>query len=64
MESSFSNKQRIIQTISNILWIMPLTRNISEDDKQHLLRITPQRSISKLYVIPAKMMKELKERTI
>ena len=41
MESSFLNKQEIIQTISHVLWIMQLIRNISKDDEQHFLRITP-----------------------
>ena len=49
MESSFPDKQRIVQTASNVFWIMQLTRDISEDDEQHLLRITPWRSIGKLY---------------
>jgi len=41
MESSFPDKQRIVQTASNVFWIMQLIRDVSEDDEQHLLRITP-----------------------
>ena len=33
MESSFSNKQRIIQTASNVFQTMQIARNILEDDK-------------------------------
>jgi len=33
MESSFLNEQEIIQTLSDILWIMQFTRNISMDDE-------------------------------
>ena len=41
MKSSFSDKQRIIQTTSNIFWTMQPARNISENDEQYFLRITP-----------------------
>jgi len=41
MESSFPDKQRIVQTTSNVLWIMQLIGNISEDDEQYLPGATP-----------------------
>ena len=49
MKGSLSDKQRIIRTTSDILWIMQFYKNVSKDDKQHILRITPQRSIGQLY---------------
>ena len=49
IESSFLNKQEFIQTTSHVLWTVQLTRNISKDDEQHFLRITLQKSISKLH---------------
>ena len=33
MESSFPDEQRVVQTISNVIWIMQLTGNILEDDE-------------------------------
>ena len=33
MEGCILDKQRTIQTISDILWAMQLTRNISKDDE-------------------------------
>jgi len=38
MEGSIFNKQRAIQTKSDIFLVMQLTRNISKDDEQHILR--------------------------
>ena len=41
MESGLSNKQRTIQTSSDVLQVMQLPRNISMDNEQHILRIAP-----------------------
>ena len=49
MESSIPNKQEIIWTTSNVFWIVQFIWNIPKDNEQYLLRITPWRSISKLY---------------
>ena len=40
MESSLLNKQRIIQTLSDVLRIVQLSRNISMDDEQYILGTT------------------------
>ena len=49
MESGISNKQRIIQTQSDVFWIIQFTRNISKNDKQYIPRATIWRSTGKLY---------------
>ena len=49
MEGSLSDKQRIIQTTSDVFWTTQLTRNISKNDEQYFPGITLQRSIGKLY---------------
>ena len=36
MEGSFSDKQEIIQTASNVFQTMQLARNFSKDDEQHI----------------------------
>jgi len=41
MESSFSDEQGFIQTTDHVLWTVQLARNISKDDEQHFLGITP-----------------------
>jgi len=41
MESSFPDKQETIQTADYVLWTMQLTRNISKDDEQYFLEVTP-----------------------
>ena len=40
MESGFFDKQRTIQTESDVLWTVQLTRNISTDDDKYLPRTT------------------------
>jgi len=40
MESGLFDKQRTIQTKSNILWTVKLTRNILMDDDKYILRAT------------------------
>ena len=40
MESGLFDKQRTIQTKSDVLWTMQLTRNISIGDDKYLLRTT------------------------
>ena len=49
MEGRVLNQQRIIRTASDVFQIMQLTRDISMDDEQHLLRTIAQRSTSQLY---------------
>ena len=39
IEDSISDKQRIIQTKSNILWTIQLVWNISIDNEQYIPRI-------------------------
>ena len=41
MKGSFPNKQRVIQTTSDVFWTMQLTSDISKDDEQYFLEITP-----------------------
>ena len=40
MENSFLDKQKVVQTTSNVFWIMQLAGNVSEDDEQHLPKAT------------------------
>ena len=40
MENSLLNKQRTIQTSSDVLQIVQLSRNISMDDEQYILKTT------------------------
>jgi len=40
MESGLFDKQRTIQTKSDVLWTMQPTRNISMDNNKYLLRTT------------------------
>ena len=40
MESSFLNEQGIIQTSSDILWIMQFTKNISMNNEQYIQKTT------------------------
>ena len=40
MESGLFDKQRTIQTESDVLWTVQLTRNISTDDDKYLPRTT------------------------
>jgi len=40
MESGLFDKQRTIQTKSDVLWTMQLTRDISINNDKHLLRTT------------------------
>jgi len=49
MEGCIPDKQRTIQTTSNVFQTIQLTRNISKDDKQYFSEITPWRGTSKLY---------------
>jgi len=49
MESGLFDKQRTIQTKSDILWTIQLTRNISTNDDKHFLRTTTQRNPCKLH---------------
>ena len=41
MKSSFSYKQKIIQTTSDVFWVVQFTRNIPKNNEQYLLKITP-----------------------
>ena len=38
MEGHIPNQQRIVQTSSDVLWIVQFTRNFSMDDEHYLLR--------------------------
>ena len=49
MESSLFDKQKTIQTESDVLWTVQLTRNISTDDDKYLLRTITRRNPRKLY---------------
>jgi len=49
MESGLFVKQRTIQTKSNILWTVQLTRNIPMDDDKYTLRATIWRKPCKLH---------------
>ena len=41
MESSFPYEQRIIQTTSDVFWVIQFAKNVPKDDEQNFLRITP-----------------------
>jgi len=41
MEISFSNQQKTIRTIGHVLWTMQFTKNISKDNEQYFLGVTP-----------------------
>ena len=49
MESSIPNEQKVIQTTSDVFWIIQFTWNIPKNDEQYLPRTTPQRNIGKLH---------------
>ena len=49
MEGHVLNKQGTIQTASHVLWTVQFTRDILEDNEQHLPRVTLRRSIGELY---------------
>ena len=49
MEGRIPDQQRIVQTLSDILWTVQLTGNFSIDDKQYFSRTTSWRSISELH---------------
>ena len=40
MEGRIPDQQRIVQTLSDILWTVQLTGNFSIDDKQYFSRTT------------------------
>ena len=50
MESSFLDKQGIIQTTGHVFWTVQFTRNIPKDNEQHIPEAITQRNIGKLYV--------------
>ena len=49
VKSGLPHKQRVIWATSDVLWVVQLTRNIPKNNEQHLLRITPWRSIGELH---------------
>ena len=49
MEGRIFDKERLIQTSSDVFWTMQLIRNISIDDEQYILGIITQRSTCKLH---------------
>ena len=67
MEGRIPHEQRTIRTPSDVLRTMQFTRNIPKNDEQHFQELLHEGVLANYmddFIIPAKTMEELEERTI